>query len=215
MLHPYSDPFVKLLLDGRLVGQTQVVKNNLSPVWDETFSIPLALRASILDSTLVIEVYDHDNISDHDLLGVHTVSGTALRNLLCPVPVVPTEEGVGGAAEQVLPLEMEQKVKGKTKVVNCGELVVQGCGLVVTEVAQGDRADLPVSSTGHPSVASDLEALGASQASAEASQIEEVDPARKLADDAYEELHNLAPEEYVLTVKTARGLLNTDTLRNR
>ena len=79
-----SDPFVKLILDGRLVGQTKVVKNNVNPVWGETFSIPLALHSTITDSTLLIEVYDHDNLSQHDLLGIATISGNDLRALLAP-----------------------------------------------------------------------------------------------------------------------------------
>ena len=40
-------------------------------------------------------------------------------------------------------------------------------------------------------------------------------PQQKLVDEAYEELHNSAPEVYVLSVAAARGLMNTDSLKNR
>jgi hypothetical protein len=146
---------------------------------------------------LVLEVYDHDNVSDHDLLGVHTVSGDVLRDLLCPAAA----EAGDTSGAQVLPLEIEQKVKGKVKVVSCGEIVVQGCGQVTAV---------------QPSSVGTCQTVqgGATLHSAEGST-EPTDPARKLVEDAYEELHNLAPEEYVLTVKTARGLINSDSLRNR
>jgi hypothetical protein len=194
----HSDPFTKLLLDGRLVGQTLVIKNNINPTWEETFTLPLALQASILDSTLVLEVYDHDNVSDHDLLGVHTISGEALRDLLCPAAAGAGSD-TGGA--QVLPLAIEQKVKGKVKVVSCGEIVVQGCGQVSSVQSAGVGAEPHVQ---------DSVTLQPTEGAAEPT-----DPARKLVEDAYEELHNLVPEEYVLTVKTARGLINSDSLRNR
>jgi hypothetical protein len=194
----HSDPFTKLLLDGRLVGQTQVIKNNINPTWEETFTLPLALQASVLDSTLVLEVYDHDNVSDHDLLGVHTLSGEALRDLLCPAAA---EADSDTSSAQVLPLEIEQKVKGKVKVVSCGEIVVQGCGQVSSVQPAGVGTGQQMQD-------------GATQQPTEGAA-EPTDPARKLVGDAYEELHNLVPEEYVLTVKTARGLINSDSLRNR
>lgn len=197
---------MKLLLDGRLVAQTQVIKNNVNPTWDETFTIPLALQTSILDATLVIEVYDHDNVSDHDLLGVHTVSGAALQALLCPAA-----DADGTVVPQTLPLEMEQKVKGKTKVVSCGDITVLGCGMV------GPALSLPTAApTQHPSVGSELNALDQRTVSAEGDSIEApVDPALKIVEDAFEELHNLAPDEYTLSVKTARGLMNSDGLKSR
>jgi Ca2+-dependent lipid-binding protein len=194
-----SDPFVKLLLDERLVGQTQVVKNNVNPSWNETFTLALPLQASILDSKLVIEVYDHDNLSKHDLLGVTSVTGEALRQLLAP-------DTTSGSWEQTLALEVEQKARGKVKTVQCGDITLQGCGLV----------GMPLGATVtpqvlHESVSSDLNALGAqSDAGAEDSR----PPAVKAVEEAYEELHNLAPERFTLTAKMARGLINADTLKH-
>ena len=46
--------------------------------------ITLPLETPLVDCTLVVEVYDHDNVSDHDLLGSATVTG----KLRCRVYVV-------------------------------------------------------------------------------------------------------------------------------
>jgi hypothetical protein len=197
---PNSDPFVKLLLDDRLIGQTQVVKNNVNPTWNETFTLALPLQASIVDSTMVIEVYDHDNLSKHDLLGVTTVSGEALRQLLAP-------DAASGSSEQTLVLEAEQKARGKVKTVQCGEITLQGCGLVGTPLGGTATPQVP-----HESVSSDLNVLSALPSDADTEDTRP--PAVKAVEEAYEELHNLAPERFTLTAKMARGLINADSLKH-
>ena len=71
----YSDPFVKLLLNNRLIYTSQNIKNNINPVWNEQCTIVCPLEVPLSQCTLVVEVYDYDNVSDHDLLGSATVTG--------------------------------------------------------------------------------------------------------------------------------------------
>ena len=68
----YSDPFVKLLLNNRLIFTSQNIKNNINPVWNEKCTIVCPLEVPLSQCTLVVEVYDYDNVSDHDLLGSAT-----------------------------------------------------------------------------------------------------------------------------------------------
>lgn len=54
-----SDPFVEVFttLDKRL--KTRVIKNNLHPVWEESFYLPVLER----DQVLRLEVFDHDAVN--------------------------------------------------------------------------------------------------------------------------------------------------------
>ncbi|DAZ99073.1 TPA: hypothetical protein N0F65_008378 [Lagenidium giganteum] len=61
-----SDPFVKVLYDGREVGVTPRVKKNLNPRWDAEVAFPL-VHASWM--YVVLEVWDRDELSANDLLG--------------------------------------------------------------------------------------------------------------------------------------------------
>lgn len=187
------------------MGQTQVIKNNINPTWNETFVITLPLETSVADCSLLVEVYDHDTVSDHDLLGTVTVSGPALLALLCPDATQDID-----AQSTLLALEMEQKVKGKMQKVACGDITLRGGGSLVPLVAAEREQDQSSSDLGL--LLQDQER----QAAGEFSGLEaERTAAQKLVDDAYEELHNSIPEEYLLSVNTARGLINTDSLKNR
>ena len=67
---------MKLLLNNRLIYTSQNIKNNINPVWNEKCTIVCPLEVPLSQCTLVVEVYDYDNVSEHDLLGSATVTGT-------------------------------------------------------------------------------------------------------------------------------------------
>jgi phospholipase D1/2 len=58
-----SDPYAAIYLNGEEVAKTQVVENNLNPVWDEKFDIPYVDEIE----TLRIEVFDWDKEHDDTL----------------------------------------------------------------------------------------------------------------------------------------------------
>lgn len=63
-----SDPFVKVLFDGREVATTPRVRRDLNPRWDALVSLP-PLASSGTPLYVVLEVWDRDELSANDLLG--------------------------------------------------------------------------------------------------------------------------------------------------
>jgi hypothetical protein len=92
-----SDPYAKLLLNGRLVGQTKYINNNINPAWNESFTLVPPLLSPLSDCSLRVEVYDRDAVSEDDLLGLVTVAGGDLQRLLCPGQAG-AGAGAGGAS---------------------------------------------------------------------------------------------------------------------
>lgn len=60
-----SDPYVRLQLAGNVCGRTEVVNNNLNPVWDEIIYMPVH---SLLEHPQ-LEVYDYQNLTKDRSLG--------------------------------------------------------------------------------------------------------------------------------------------------
>jgi hypothetical protein len=80
-----ADPFVKVLLDGKELGRTEVVSGSQSPKW-ATGAGTISLRAVCMDhtraasATLSVEVWDHDGSDDdEEFLGRADIS--TVRNL--------------------------------------------------------------------------------------------------------------------------------------
>lgn len=65
-----SDPFVRIVYDGREVGVTARVKRNLNPRWDHEVAIPLTHAGWMY---VMLEVFDRDELSSNDLLGAMRV----------------------------------------------------------------------------------------------------------------------------------------------
>ncbi|KAM9765330.1 multiple C2 and transmembrane domain-containing protein 2-like isoform 1-T2 [Menidia menidia] len=59
-----SDPYVKVKLDGKTIYKSKVVYKNLSPTWNESFSLPV----KDLNQKIYIKVYDRDLTTD-DFMG--------------------------------------------------------------------------------------------------------------------------------------------------
>lgn len=78
-----SDPFVRVYFNSLLVGETAVLRNTLDPIWpNETFTLSLPFYRSLANSAMLLMVYDYDDLSEEDLLGVRYISGLQLV-LLC------------------------------------------------------------------------------------------------------------------------------------
>lgn len=65
-----SDPYVKVFLlpDKKKKYETKVQRKNLSPVFNETFIFKIPY-AELGGKTLVLQVYDFDRFSKHDMIG--------------------------------------------------------------------------------------------------------------------------------------------------
>merc|ERR1711871_762714 len=70
-----SDPFVKVVFSGKVMGKTAVIKKTLSPRWDPNdscFSMPrqpTSVESSAKGSEIVLEMYDYDRVGLNDFLG--------------------------------------------------------------------------------------------------------------------------------------------------
>ncbi|EPY73870.1 Copine-3 (Copine III)-like protein [Camelus ferus] len=79
-----SDPYLefhKQTSDGNwlMVHRTEVIKNNLNPVW-RPFKISLnSLCYGDMDKTIKVECYDYDNDGSHDLIGTFQTTMTKLK----------------------------------------------------------------------------------------------------------------------------------------
>ena len=63
-----SDPYCKLSC-GDDKAKTRVVKQNLNPVWGETFTLGVVRKLYTTTDVLLVDVWDHDKIGSHDKLG--------------------------------------------------------------------------------------------------------------------------------------------------
>ena len=63
-----SDPYAILKL-GNLQHKTTIIENNLNPVWNEEFELPV----ENIHQPLLIEVFDHDKIGSDDMIGMARV----------------------------------------------------------------------------------------------------------------------------------------------
>ena len=276
---------MKLLFNGWLVGQTKHINNNVNPTWNEAFIITLPLLMKAKECKLVVEVYDHDTVSDHDLLGFAVFEGKALASLLTLADTLIHAETSAGAnadtagtsARDVFILENEEKHRGKIKKVQCGDITLRGTALsvpiatrtttpaaeashVATKASASERnartsskgikaipedqaedADNEDANLDESSIAGGGLSAGVSEVDGESVQIGEhglpssaaasvVGPdgensvsvvadaktqAEKIREDGYQDLHNSHPEEYVISITTVRGLMNTDSLKHR
>ncbi|XP_006806436.1 copine-3-like isoform X2 [Neolamprologus brichardi] len=73
-----SDPFLEFYKQTetgwQLAHRTEVVKNNLNPVW-RPFQIPIqSLCAGDVEKPIKIDCYDHNNSGDHDFIGTFQAS---------------------------------------------------------------------------------------------------------------------------------------------
>ena len=61
-----SDPYVVVLLNGKKIHKTKHQKNSLNPTFGETLTFPVYAKIS---STLDIQIWDHNMLRPHTLLG--------------------------------------------------------------------------------------------------------------------------------------------------
>ncbi|ORX49323.1 hypothetical protein BCR36DRAFT_328417 [Piromyces finnis] len=61
-----SDPYVKVMLRGQEIKKTGVIKKTLNPIWNESFTVPIAER---MNNKLVFEVYDWNQIGKDESIG--------------------------------------------------------------------------------------------------------------------------------------------------
>ncbi|XP_053323189.1 copine-3 [Spea bombifrons] len=118
-----SDPYLEFYRqteDGRwqMVHRTEVIKNNLNPVW-KPFRIPLrSLCNGDFDKAIKVECYDHDNDGSHDFIGAFETTLSKLKE-----------------ASRSMPVEFdcinEKKKQKKKGYRNSGVVSVKHCQIVV------------------------------------------------------------------------------------
>jgi len=60
-----SDPYAKLSISGRKVGQTRILESNLNPIWNETYYTTVQSR----NDRVKVELFDFNNINNDKKLG--------------------------------------------------------------------------------------------------------------------------------------------------
>lgn len=98
-----TDPFVVLLLNGKEVGRSPPMDNSMHPVFrsgGSSFDLPIECAAEVDDTRhrLVLQLYDANTVTSHELLGTIELGPSDLRRLL-------------GRAEQLL-LKLVKPRKG-------------------------------------------------------------------------------------------------------
>ncbi|XP_072291005.1 synaptotagmin VIII [Eucyclogobius newberryi] len=65
-----SDPYVRVFIgpDKDKTCETKVLKNTLKPVFNEQFTFQMT-KASLMESTVVMQVYDFNRFSKHNIIG--------------------------------------------------------------------------------------------------------------------------------------------------
>ena len=79
-LDGWSDPFCRVYLGKKKIGQTRYISRTLNPRWEETFRFKYNDTKRAFDETLRFEIYDHDAIGPHDILGVYQIELAELLN---------------------------------------------------------------------------------------------------------------------------------------
>ncbi|MEE6463623.1 hypothetical protein FKM82_005984 [Ascaphus truei] len=118
-----SDPYLefhKQTADGRwqMVHRTEVIKNNLNPVW-RPFKIPLrSLCDGEMEKPIRVECFDYDNDGSHDLIGIFQTEMSKLKE-----------------ASRTMPVEFdcinEKKKQKKKGYRNSGVVSVKQCQIIV------------------------------------------------------------------------------------
>jgi hypothetical protein len=104
----FSDPYVRIFFNGILLGQTNHIKNTLNPNFqnqNEDFLVVIPHRKQLEDCKLEVQVIDHDNLSQGDLLGMRIITGPELARLFHASPYPSTENG---QLTQISPVEQSQ-----------------------------------------------------------------------------------------------------------
>lgn len=92
------------------IGRTSVIPETLNPVWEDAhFEMPAPI--DLLQSELVIDVYDHDDVGDHDFLGKVVLTGEELSHPKNGILVVNLKRDAG----KVVP-RAQKFVKGKLEL---------------------------------------------------------------------------------------------------
>lgn len=76
---------MKVFFNSVYVGQTSHQTKTLNPNWsnsNEEMLLVLPIHKTVEECFLELHVYDYDSMSEHDLLGVCTITGSSLRHIL-------------------------------------------------------------------------------------------------------------------------------------
>ena len=207
-----------------MIGQTKQIDNDTNPAWRESFTIPLPLCMTTEECKLVVTALEIGKP-----VGSLIFEGPALFALFA-------KDG----QQDVYMLENEQKIHGKMKKLQCGEIKLGGSSLnnnsnVLTS-SSAEKSEVPPNEVNSDIVAldgdtefvkNDLTSLLVPTSSPTTAiagtediieNIEEIEAnllKEKKRNDAFQDLHNMYPDEYILSITKLKGLINTEALKNR
>jgi len=78
-LNGKSDPYIKIVVDGKEIKKTSIKKRTLNPVWNETFAVEIDGETF---KKIDLELFDWDKFSKDDSLGTVTLTPQILAD--CP-----------------------------------------------------------------------------------------------------------------------------------
>lgn len=109
-----------MFLNGQYIGETNHVNNTINPSWigkNEEHTIILPLHQSVEDNVLEFQVYDYDQLSESDLLGVRILTGKTLKQFLDVAERFSSVAGSNLAADKGENAEQIKKWKELSKVL--------------------------------------------------------------------------------------------------
>jgi Ca2+-dependent lipid-binding protein/WD40 repeat protein len=122
-----TDPFVTFYWNNEKLLKNKTIHKNTNPIWTENSEIKVNLPKDGANSTLRLEVNDHDPIGRHTFFGEVMWSGAEI------VAAVEEAKNNGGAALQ-LPLQKKKNGKEAKQTMVGGEIFVQ------FELADGEES---------------------------------------------------------------------------
>eukprot|EP00947_MAST-08B_sp_MAST-8B-sp1_P001195 g1195.t1 len=205
-----SDPYAKVLADGNELGRTEVQWNTLDPMWDQdnafALKVPVGGASGSTPPLLEVEIHDKDKVGADDLMGHASLDLKTLAALGGATAELALLPRAGGKAAAKL-------AKGKVLVTFARH---PPSAALVTAHAEASAA---ATATTEASKAAAIEFKDACAAAAAADPREghgtqvAAEAAAAEAAEAAAAVANLEPltEEFIVTVKGARGLAKADT----
>ena len=116
-----SDPYCKVIWNGKEIGKTKVIKNSLDPVWQQqrfVLKTPLidGLDDSLVRCTLCVEIWDDLSHFPGKFLGCLNLKGKKLISFLC----------ADTAQMMWCPLQLQSSLPSKMQELVGGEIKVRG-----------------------------------------------------------------------------------------
>ena len=146
-----SDPYVVIIVGGRLENRTKTIFRNRNPVWNEEFSLKILHRRSVI----ALEIYDEDKGKDDDQIGTVYLDLTDLP-LEVPIRKKHSVTASGGFDTKASKIEVTMTIRSNESVIqivpdekndSTGEENIFNSSIVVIDHAPSPVPDTDTSSS--------------------------------------------------------------------